>query len=177
MDYREQLFRPLSKRFIDHLVLEIFAHPTDFQIVYNLIFDSEKNIAWRAAWACQKISEKYPEWFNEGQFLQLAELTMHTKHGGLKRGCLSVLNNLSLPNQIPIELINACFDWMISPKCPIAVQALSMKFLNRICLTEPDLQSELMVYLENINYEDFSPGFNSTRNNILKALKNKKFDY
>jgi hypothetical protein len=141
MDYRERLFRPLSKHFVDNIALEIFANPTDFDIVYNLIFDSNDKVAWRAAWACQKISEKQPELFTLQQTNKLIELAISTKHGGLHRGCLSTLYNLTLPNPIPVDFINACFEWMISPKFPIAVQAYSMKMLYRICLYEPDFST------------------------------------
>jgi hypothetical protein len=173
MDYREYLRRPLSKHFVDHLVLEIFGNPSDFEIVYRLIFDQDANVAWRAAWACQKISDKHPEWFDDMHFNELAKLAISTKQGGLQRGCLSTLNNLLLPNPIPVEFINACFDWMVSAKSPIAVQALSMKMLLRICRNEPDFKPELMAYLENIDFENYSAGFKSTRNNVLKALKSK----
>ncbi|MDD4993924.1 MAG: hypothetical protein PHR83_17015 [Paludibacter sp.] len=170
MDYREHLLRPLSKRFVDHLVAEIFIHPTDFDIVYQLVFDKDMNVAWRAAWACQKISDKHPEWFGENHFSQLAELSISTSHGGLQRGCLSVLNNLPMPATIPVELINTCFEWMVSAKSSIATQALSMKLLLKICAVEPDFKAELRAYLENIDYYNYSAGFNSTRRNVLKAL-------
>jgi len=173
MDYREHLLRPLTLRFVDHLVLEIFANPSDFKIVYQLIFDAEIKVAWRAAWACQKISEKHPEWFSEKQFLELVELAISSPPSGLLRGCLSILNNINLPDPIPVDLLNACFDWMISPKSAIAVQALSMKILYRICLKEPDLKPELIAYLQNIDSECYSAGFNSTRRNVLNSLKNK----
>ena len=170
MDYREHLYRPLSKHFIDHLVQVVFENPVDFELVYRLIFDADDKVAWRAAWACQKISEKHSEWFTDKQFLELARTATSTLHGGLQRGCLSILNNLAFPGQIPVEFINSCFDWMISPKSPIAVQALSMKMLLRICKKEPDFKPELIAYLENIDFESYSAGFKSTRKNVLKAL-------
>ena len=172
MDYREHLFRPLSKHFVDYLAQEIFANPADFDLVYQLIFDVDVKVAWRAAWACQKISEKHPEWFTDNQFTELALLAISSSHGGLQRGCLSILFNLPLPNPIPVEFINACFDRMISLKYPIAVQSLSMKMLLRICKSEPDFKPEFIATLENIDFESYSPGFKSTRNNIFKALKN-----
>jgi len=173
MDYRTHLLRPLSRHFVDLLVAEIFVNPADAVLIYQLIFDSDDRVAWRAAWACQKISDKHPEWFNDRQFLEIALLTLSSTHGGLQRGCLATLNNLPLPDPIPVEFINACFEWMISPKSPIAVQALSMKMLYRICVIEPAFRTELIAYLENIDPNDYSPGFNSTRRNVLKALVNK----
>jgi hypothetical protein len=173
MDYREHLLRPLSKRFVDHLVLEIFTNPDDFEIVFRLIFDNDANVAWRAAWACQKISDKHPEWFAESHFFELVTLAISTPHAGLQRGCLSTLNNLPLPASIPVEFINSCFDWMIKAKSSIAVQALSMKMLLKICYLEPDFKAELKAYLENVDYENYTAGFRSTRRNVLKALNSK----
>jgi len=173
MDYREHLIRPLSRHFVDQLVQEIFVHPADWTIVYQLIFDPEVKVAWRAAWACQKIAEKHPEWYTDTQFKELAALAISTTHGGLLRGCLSTLLNLPIPNPIPVELINACFDWMVSPKAPIAVQAISMKILFRICIIEPDFKPELRAYLENVDSTAYSAGFNSTRKNVLNKLIDK----
>ena len=173
MDYREHLLRPLSKCFVYHLVQEIFANPADFEIVYQLMFDKEIKVAWRAAWACQKISEKFPEWFTELRFQEITNLAISTAHGGLQRGCVSILYNLKIPEPIPVDLLNACYEWMISPRFPIAVQAFSMKIIYEICLREPDLIPEFRTYLESISPDDYSKGFNAPRNNILKKLIDK----
>ena len=173
MDYREHLIRPLSRYFVDQLVQEIFFNPTDNDIIYRLIYDSDKKVAWRAAWACQKISEKHSGWFTANQFREISNLAISTSHEGLQRGCLSILLNLPLPDPIPVELINACFDWIISPKLPVSVQALSLKILYRICCMESGFKPELIATLENVDFCAYSVGFNTTRKNILKLLINK----
>lgn len=170
MNYREYLSRPLSKYFLDELVSYIFENPSDFDDFYPLIFEYDKKIAWRAAWSCVKLSEQKPEWFTDHNFKEISILAITTFHGGLKRECLSILFNLPLPNPISVDLINACFEWMVAQKSPIAVQALSMKLLLRICQIEPDFKPELMATLENIDVENYSAGFKSTRNNVLKNL-------
>jgi hypothetical protein len=172
MDYRLSLLRPLSLHYIDQLVMEVFKAPADFDTVYRLMFDADERVAWRAAWACQKISEQYPGWFTGAQFIEMALLTLSNSHGGLQRGCLSTLNNLPVPQTVPVEFINACFTRMVSPSSPIAVQCLSMKILYRFCLLEPGFIPELKAYLENIDPGDYSAGFRSTHSHILKALKN-----
>jgi hypothetical protein len=171
MNYRQHLLRPLTMHYVDGLVQAVFANPSDFGIVYLLMFDADEKVAWRAAWACQKISEKHPEWFTEKQFREIVALSISTKQSGVQRGCLGILNNLPLPEAIPVDLINACFDWMVSPQSAIAVQALSMKMLCRICKIEPDFIPELKAYLEDIDTRQYSAGFNSTRKRVLKELK------
>jgi hypothetical protein len=158
---------------VDHLAQEIYANPSDFETIYQLIFDMDEKVAWRAAWACQKISEKHPEWFTDKQFKKLATLAISTSHGGLHRGCVSILYNLKLPDPIPVDLLNACYEWMISPRFPISVQAYSMKIIYEIRQLEPDLFPEFRATLESISPHDYSKGFNASRNNILKKLIDK----
>ncbi len=170
MNYRDFLLRPLSKHFVDRLAEEIFLNTDDFELVYQLIFDDEITVAWRAAWACQKISEKMPLLFSDDQFNEIAALTISTTHQGLKRGCLSVLNNLTIPRPLPVDLLDACYDWMISAKSAIAVQALSLRLLQKFCEAEPDLIPEMMAYLENFETENLSPGMRASRRNVIKSL-------
>lgn len=170
MDYHEYLIRPLSLHYVDQLAQQIFMYPADLDIVYQLIFDQDVKVAWRAAWTCQKISNKYPEWFTDIQFQQLSTLAVSISHGGLLRGTLSILNNLPIPGSVSVEFINACFDWMVSPKSPISVQSISMKMLYRISIVEPDFKQELIAILENIDPGDYSAGFNSTRKKVLADL-------
>ncbi len=174
MNYRAYLLQPLSKKFVDQLAAEVLMHPDTLPSVYTLIFDADTTVAWRAAWTCQKISEKQPELFNDNYFNELAAISISTSHDGIKRGCLSILNRLPIPRPIPVALINACFDGMISTKSAVAVQALSLKLLYKFCLTEPDLIPELVAYLENFENEGLSPGMLSTRRNVIKLLKNNK---
>ncbi|MFZ4456956.1 MAG: hypothetical protein ACOYOT_12120 [Bacteroidales bacterium] len=173
IDYSAYLFQPLDRHFIDFVVAEVLANPVDFEKIYRLVIDKEKTVAWRAAWACHKISEKHPEWFTEKQFLELTELAIATSEQGLRRGCLSTLCNLKLPEPIPVELINACFDWMVSPHEAIAVQAKSMRMLQKICRVIPEFKSELKICLETVDFDCYSAGFKSTRKNVLKELNRK----
>jgi hypothetical protein len=174
MNYREYLNKPLTTHFVDYLVADVLANPSKFATLYELIFDNEPVVAWRAAWACQKISEKHAEWFTESQFRSITKLAIDTDQQGLRRGCLATLCNLQLPDPIPVELINSCFEWMVSPHEAIAVQAKSMRMLQMICRVIPEFRSELKICLETIDYESYSAGFQSTRKNVLKELSRTK---
>lgn len=171
-EYKAAFSKPLSKNFLDEIIARIEQNPSDFEIVYALIFDEKIKIAWRAAWAIEKISEKHPGWFSDRQISELTELSIKLNHDGLNRLCLSVLLNVKLQNPVSVEFINRCFDCIVSGKFAVAVQVLSMKLLYRICTIEPDLKNELKLTLENIDTSQLSAGYLSARKNILKKISN-----
>jgi hypothetical protein len=96
-DYRSLFVNTLSKGFVEKIVLEVFNHPEDFQVVFKLMFDDEERVAWRAGWACSKISEKHPDWFLTSHIHELIQLSQTTKYEGLLRACLAIMFDLNRP--------------------------------------------------------------------------------
>jgi len=168
MDYRDVLKNNLSRQIIDQIADSVYDNLSNFQTIFDLIFDNDTKVAWRAAWACEKIIHKYPEIIDFEKEKQIIELVLSTNHEGLRRLSLSILHSLTL--NLNVELINSCFDWLNSDKQPIAVQALSLKLLVKFCKLEPDLKPELIAFLENDNSVVLSPGMISCRRNAIKEL-------
>ena len=173
MNYRDQLKNPASLGYINVIVQSAKADSIDFGEMFDLMFDTDSDVAWRAGWVCDKISRKNPELFSSIQIQQIVDNVLITKHHGVRRGFLSLLNNLPLPEEISVNLINQLFEWMILPKADVSVQVLSMKLLYKICLIQPDFKQELHAYLENISPEDYTPGYIATRRKIIKLLNDK----
>ena len=171
MNLRIELSNPASIGHIETIVQFVYDYPVEFQELFEIVFDTDKNIAWRAGWACDKISRKKPEWFTGKHIQKICLQLIDEQHGGVLRSLLSILNNLKLPEDIPVELINKLFDWMISPRSDVSRQALSMKLLYKLSLIQPDFRPELLAYLENIPLDDYTPGFISARKKIHKLLK------
>ena len=170
MNYRLQLKNPASIGYIETIVQLLISNPDDFEDFFSLIFDEDTDIAWRAGWVCDKVSRKYPQLFTTEHILRIADALLLLNHHGIRRGYLCLLNNLGLPDEVPVELINKLFDWMIFPKIDVSAQVLSMKLLYKICMKQPDFTQELKVYLENTSPTDYTPGYNATRRRIIKLL-------
>lgn len=173
MDYYRELSYPTSKLFAERLARDVLVNPDKISKVYDLIFDSNPNVAWKAAWIGQKVSENNPQLFTSQHSVDLMNLSLTTSHQGVRRGCLAILRNISLPEPIPVDFLDACFNWMISPRVPVSVQVLSMKILFRFCLIERDIIPEFWAILSTTPPTDYSPGFNAARNKILKKLMNR----
>lgn len=161
----------MSRNLIDNIALTVYDDVANFQTVFDLIFDKDEKVAWRAAWACEKMIQKFPYFIDDAKKQQITSLALTTKHEGLRRLSLSILLSLPISSTINVDLINICFEWMVSEKQPIAVQALSLKLLVLFCKIEPDLKPELIAYLESFDSYLLSPGMVSSRKNALKRLK------
>lgn len=169
MNYREKLYQTINLKTIKIIVESILEHPSDFDFLFQLISDSDKKISWRAAWVCDKIAEIKPEFYSQWHIDKIIEGTIANSHEGFRRSCLSILYHLPL-QPVNVALLNSCFEWMISTKSSIAIQALSIKIIQRYCSVEPDIKAELKAYLENYDSEGVSVGIMAVRRNVLKTL-------
>lgn len=168
-DFESKLSSTLSRNFVDAIVESVLFYPEDFEPLYSLIISKETKLSWRAAWACEKLSELSPEWFVP-KYNEIVCLTLSMKHSGTKRLLLSILYNLPVPAEFPVELYNFCLEKMLSPDEAIAVQALCIKLAYKIALKEPELLSEIRIYLENAETEYFSTGVKNCIRNMLKKI-------
>ncbi|MDL2262860.1 hypothetical protein LJC11_05105, partial [Bacteroidales bacterium OttesenSCG-928-I21] len=144
-------------------------NPENFEELYQLIFSENAKVAWRAAWVLEKSQLKHSEIFTD-KITEIISSLPHFKHDGSKRCLLLIIMRSPLPDPIPVDLINICFDWMMSAKESVAVQVNSMKILDKICEQEPDLRHEMNMCLSG-DLSDYSKGFQTTAKNILKRKK------
>lgn len=162
-------FEQLQSRYhLEELLLYLERHPEDFEEIFNLVFNTEEKIAWRVLWACEKVSRRTPEWFDANKRQKVTDLVLTTKHQGLHRIGLSILNSFPAPDPIDIAMLNALYDWMLSPKYSIGVQSLAMKLLYKYTLTDEDLLREFIITLEQADESDYTMAFFASKRNILK---------
>ncbi|MDO9152392.1 MAG: hypothetical protein Q7U47_01565 [Paludibacter sp.] len=93
MNLREQLKNPASLGYIDILIQHVIGNSDLFEELYTLMFDQDKDIAWRAGWACDKISRKHPEYFTELKKNKILDAIPQEHHNGKLRSFLSLMNN------------------------------------------------------------------------------------
>jgi hypothetical protein len=165
-------FNQLQSRYhLEELLLYLGIHPQDFDALFNLIFEAEEKVAWRIMWACEKISQRTPEWFDEKKKQQITNLVMSTKHQGMHRIGLSILNSFPAPEPLNIAMLNALYDWMLSPKYAIGVQSLAMKLLYKYASTHEDLLQEFLITIEQADESLCSPAFIASRRQIMKRYR------
>lgn len=169
-DFRKILENTLGRRYIDNIVEEVKASPPRFAELYALTKEKDEKIAWKATWACEKLSIKCPALFNNIH-AELISRAMQCDHGGQRRLLLNVIFHLPILEPISVEFLDFCIHGMLSPTETTAGQAICMKLAYSLCLKEPELMGELQAYLENMEPEYYPAAVQCTRNNILKKMR------
>ena len=165
MDIQDFLLSSLSRANTDYAAHWATENSENFEELYQLMFFENPKIAWRAAWVMEKVQLLKPELFTE-KIPEIITALPTFQHDGSKRCLLLVVLRSPLPNPIPVELINFCFDLMMSKKTSIAIQANAMKVLDKICKQEPDLRNELELFLKD-DLSEYSKGFRASARKIL----------
>ncbi|NDV64490.1 hypothetical protein [Bacteroides sp. 224] len=169
-DFFGKLSDPISKSNIDDIVESVHHHPEDFKLIYDYTNHEELKISWRALWACEKLAELHPDWFDSLKEEVIHKL-LNCTHAGSKRILLSILYNLPVYKPIPIPLLDYCFSHMLDMNESIGVQSLAIKMAYKICCVEPELLYELKLYLENAEPEYYSTGVKTCIRNTLRRIE------
>lgn len=59
-DFKKALEGTLGRKHIDNIVDQVASSPDRFDALYTLTQHEETRIAWRATWACEKLSFLLP---------------------------------------------------------------------------------------------------------------------
>ncbi len=177
--FEKELSEALSKKVIDAVVQSVMEQPALYDELYKLVESSDSKVAWRAAWALSHLCAKDSSFFTPERTKKIFSLLLETENESIQRTFLFIIEKLSLADY-PVELINRCFEWMLAPQKPAAIQVYCMYILVNLCKQYPEFIDELVVSLENAETSFYSKGFVSARKNATKKLvkiKNKEYFY
>lgn len=167
------VFTHLPSRYqLEEFLLYLSFHPGSFPEVVELALNSpESKTAFRALWACEKVSQRWPEWWTQEQTLKIRQLVMTSSHTGMLRLGLSILYALRCADKNDVELLNKLYDLLLSASSPPGVQSQSMRLIYQMVNDNEDLISELWLVLEDASGDHPSAAFAAARKNLLKRRR------
>jgi len=168
-----EVFRRLPSRYhLEEFLLYLSAHPERFPELIDLVFTpGDTKASFRALWACEKVSQRWPEWWTQEQHQSIRRLALTTSHTGMLRLALSILNSLPQQEEPDIELMNCLYDYLVQPSFPPGVQSQAMRLLFELVKNNDDLCYEFFLVLDNVSEEFNSPAFRATHKNLLKRRR------
>ena len=127
-DFKKALEGTLGRKHIDNIVDQVASSPDRFDALYTLTQHEETRIAWRATWACEKLSLLLPSLLMDKRE-ELMLRAMQCPHDGTRRLLLNILHHLPVPKPVNAAFFDFCLQ-----ACYLLPKAIRTSRLHETCL-------------------------------------------
>jgi hypothetical protein len=148
------------------------SNPEEIPLVIQAMKNTKATIAWRAGWVLDHF-ERHDNNALLPYLNQLSEILLNTPHQGVQRHLTRILSHAPASELEDGRLVDACFNWLLNPKTPIAVKVNAMEIIGNLCATYPELGQELKAVIYD-GYDNGTAAFKSRGRKILERIEGKK---
>ena len=169
MNLRDTILKEHNKAHCTKIVNWVGDNQKRFDELFELFLNDEYRVVQRAGWPLGYCVIAHPE-FIKNKFGQLLKNLKKTGlHDAVKRNTVRLLQDISIPEKYQGEVMNLCFDYIISPTEKPAVKAFSLTVLENLSKIYPEIKQELKTVIEDRwDYETMA--FKSRARKILKRI-------
>ena len=175
MTLRDEILTEHSKNNVLRISRIIGNNKVLIKELINLTLGEDKDIARKAAWILRYNQSDYPAEYIPYISKMIDHLRQNDIHVAVKRNFLAILRISDIPRKNEGDLLDICFNFILSGKETVAVKAFSIDIIYRIGKREPSIMNELRLILEDqLPYG--SAGIKSKAKKIISG-RNKYFDH
>ncbi|HEV7782498.1 MAG TPA: hypothetical protein VGO58_14590 [Chitinophagaceae bacterium] len=168
MNLRETILKEHSRANCTRIVNWIGTDQRRFDELVHLFLNDEYRVIQRAGWPLGEVAVNYPSMILK----HLGKLLKHVKKPGLheavKRNTVRLLQELTIPERYHGDVMNLCFDYLVSPTEKPAVKAFSLTVLENLSHQYPEIKQELKTIIED-RWDLETAAFRSRGKKILKS--------
>lgn len=169
MDLRATILQEHSKANCQRIVKWIGSNQQRFDELVKLFLHDEYIVVQRAGWPMSEIVLKNPAMVQKHLRKILDYVNKPGLHNAVRRNTVRLLQYLDIPKKYQGQVMNLCFDYIISPTEKIAVKAFSLTVLQNLSRQYPEIKQELKTIIED-RWDQETAAFRSRAKKILKEL-------
>jgi hypothetical protein len=170
MQLRVTILAEHSKTNCTRIVKWIGNNQQRFDELFNLFLNDEYRVVQRAAWPMSELVIAHPPLIQKHFNKLLKNVKKPGLHEAVKRNTVRLLQVADIPERFHGEVMNLCFDYIISPVEKPAVKAFSLTVLQNLSKQYPEIKQELKTIIED-RWDFESTAFKSRAKKILKEFK------
>lgn len=148
MDIRQALEAGHSKQRTTAIVAYIGDDTQRFAELMKIFLAGEYRLTQRAAWAMNYCAERHSQLIQPYLPKLLKLLQRDDQHDAVKRNIARLLQYVDIPKKLHAQVYSLCVELVDNPREPAATRVFAMTAAARIAKTEPALQSELQLILQ-----------------------------
>ena len=169
MNLRETILAEHTKANCNRIIKWVGDNSLRFDELFQLFLHDENCVVQRAGWPLSYIVIFHPELIQKHFGKLLKNLQKPNIHDAVKRNTLRLLQEITIPKRFHGDVMNICFDYIISPNEKPAIKAFSLSVLQNLSKQYPDIKRELKVIIED-RWDFESAAFRSRAKKILNEL-------
>ncbi len=170
MNLRETILAEHSKANCNRIVKWVGESQSRFDKLFELFLLGEYRVAQRAAWPLSNAVTDHPQLIKKHIGKLLGNIRKPGVHNAVKRNSVRMLQEISIPGKYHGDVMNLCFDFIISPFEKPAIKASSLTVLQNLSRQYPDIKQELKTIIED-RWDLESAAFRSRAKKILTATR------
>ena len=147
---KDLISKPNNKQTILEIIDFVGDSPESFAELMECFIAGSSSVSQTTSWALSHIGEQKSELIAPHHVNLLAQLQDKPKQGVVRRNIVRIYQTCPIPEEIEVELYEACMSYMLDPKEAIAIKAFSMTVCEQIALKYPDLIPELIDALKSV---------------------------
>jgi hypothetical protein len=148
MNLRKTILKEHSKANCNLIVNWVGQNQLRFDELFNLFLDDEYRVVQRAAWPVSYIVIAHPQIIKKHFSKLLKNLHKPGIHDSVKRNTLRLLQEIQVPEKFHGQIMNTCFDYLMSPTEKPAIKAFSLTVLENLSEQYPDIKQEIKTIIE-----------------------------
>mgnify|MGYP005608581865 FL=1 len=169
MNLKEKILSEHTKTNREEIVNWIGSNQTRFDELVKLFLGNDKLITQRSGWPLSFAGIAHPEFIPKHLWKLVTKLKQKDLHDAVKRNTIRLLQEISIPEKYQGDVMNICFDFIISPTEKPAIKAFSLTVLENLSKEYPEIKQELKTVIED-RWDYETAAFHSRAKIILKNL-------
>ena len=169
MNLRETILAEHTKANCNRIIKWVGDNSLRFDELFQLFLNDEYRVVQRAGWPLSYIVISHPKLIQKHFGKLLKNLQKPNIHDAVKRNTLRLLQEITIPKRFHGDVMNICFDYIISPNENPAIKAFSLSVLQSLSKQYPEIKRELKVIIED-RWDFESAAFRSRAKKILNEL-------
>ncbi len=145
------------------------SNQQNFDELFNLFLNNEFPLVQLASWSLSYAAIAHPSLLQKHFGRLVKNLRKPGLHDAVKRNTVRILQDIAIPKKYHGEVMNICFDYIITPGEKPAVKAFSLTVLQHLSKQYPEIKQELKTIIED-RWDLESAAFKSRAKKILKEL-------
>lgn len=167
MELREAILAEHSKAQTTKIIKWVGNSQERFDELFHLFLNDEYRVVQRAAWPLSYCVIEHQQLIFKHFRDIVANLKLPGISSAVKRNTVRLLQHVEIPEEFHGDVLNICFDFIMSMSEPPAVKAFALTILQKLALQYPEIKDEVKIIIED-RWEVESPAFRSRAKAFLQ---------